>query len=204
MNKYIEDIDVNKLIDENLSSKEREKEFANVYKAFFRPLMSFVTRLNIAYDQAEDIVSLSLTKAFHKLHTYKPDRKFSTWVYAITKNAALDYLRKKHIETVSINRTIYEGDTGDVSIEDTIASTNPTSLDIMQANDRALICREIVSNIDNEKVRKCIELRYFRELTYDEIVNITNLPLGTVKANMYRGRQEMLEYCKKHNIRNII
>lgn len=209
MNKHthIQNNVIVKLNEGNFTTAQREKEFEKIYNAFFKLLLSFVNRIGINYDDAEDVVIKSLTKVFDNIESYKPTCKFSTWVLSITKNAAIDHIRKKKNADVSLDEIIHIGKNGRDSREtigDNIVSLEPSALEKMQKENRAEICRQIVSSIRSEKVKKCIELRYFRELTYDEIVEITNLPLGTVKGNIHRGRKFMLEYCKKHNIQKFL
>ena len=136
-------------------------------------------------DDANDLTIEAFGKAFSNLQKYTPDFAFSTWLYKIALNNSIDFIRRKKIETFSLHDTI-ENERGE-SFEIDIRSTNPDPEEKYVRQQRGKILREVIEKI-NPKYRLLIELRFFEELSYEEIAQRTNLPLGTVKAQLFRAK----------------
>lgn len=136
-------------------------------------------------DDANDLTIEAFGKAFSNLHKYTPDFAFSTWLYKIALNNSIDFIRRKKIETLSIHDAV-ENDKGE-TFEIDIRSTNPDPEERYVRQQRGKILREVIEKI-NPKYRLLIELRFFEELSYEEIAQRTSLPLGTVKAQLFRAK----------------
>jgi RNA polymerase sigma-70 factor (ECF subfamily) len=136
-------------------------------------------------DDANDLTIEAFGKAFSNLHKYTPDFAFSTWLYKIALNNSIDFIRRKKIETLSIHDAV-ENDKGE-TFEIDIRSTNPDPEERFVRQQRGKILREVIEKI-NPKYRLLIELRFFEELSYEEIAQRTGLPLGTVKAQLFRAK----------------
>jgi RNA polymerase sigma-70 factor (ECF subfamily) len=136
-------------------------------------------------DDANDLTIEAFGKAFSNLQKYTPDFAFSTWLYKIALNNSIDFIRRKKIETFSLHDAI-ENERGE-SFEIDIRSTNPDPEEKYVRQQRGKILREVIEKI-NPKYRLLIELRFFEELSYEEIAQKTNLPLGTVKAQLFRAK----------------
>ncbi|MBS1657402.1 MAG: sigma-70 family RNA polymerase sigma factor [Chitinophagales bacterium] len=136
-------------------------------------------------DDANDLTIEAFGKAFSNLHKYTPDFAFSTWLYKIALNNSIDFIRRKKIETLSIHDAV-ENDKGE-SFEIDIRSTSPDPEERYVRQQRGKILRDVIEKI-NPKYRLLIELRFFEELSYEEIAQRTSLPLGTVKAQLFRAK----------------
>ncbi|HZF99876.1 MAG TPA: sigma-70 family RNA polymerase sigma factor [Chitinophagales bacterium] len=136
-------------------------------------------------DDADDLTIEAFGKAFSNLEKYSPDYAFSTWLYKIALNNSIDFIRRKRMETFSIDEE-NETESGD-SIKMDLQSPNLDPEEKYIKEQRALLMREVLEKI-NPKYRMLIELRFFDELSYEEIADKTRLPLGTVKAQLFRAK----------------
>ncbi|MEY2829509.1 MAG: hypothetical protein RIQ33_1367 [Bacteroidota bacterium] len=137
-------------------------------------------------DDAEDITIETFGKVFNKLEQYKADYAFSTWLYRVATNNAIDFIRKKKIETLSIHSPLNDEKNKDHSHN--IPSETPDPEEVYIKKQRADNLRLTLSKL-NVKYRLLIEKRYFDELSYEEIANEMNMPLGTVKAQLFRAKE---------------
>ncbi len=139
---------------------------------------------------AKDLTIEALGKAFKNLHMYTPEYAFSTWLYTVARNNCIDYLRKNKISTISIDKMI-EDEEGKKNNFD-IKSNDPNPESIIIKKQRISILRQIVDQL-KPKYRELVKLRYFKEMSYEEISDILNIPLGTVKAQLHRSRGELFK-----------
>ena len=137
---------------------------------------------------AKDLTIESLGKAFKKLHLYTPNYVFSTWLFTVARNHCIDYLRKNKLATVSIDKMMLDED-GKRNTFDLISKDlNPEEK--LEKKQRIAILRQIVDQL-KPKYRDLVKLRYFKELSYEEIADVLRLPLGTVKAQLHRSREQL-------------
>jgi len=137
-------------------------------------------------DDAEDLTIEAFGKAFNRLHQYTPNYAFSTWLFKIATNNCIDFIRKKKKNVLSIDNR-YQNDDGDsLMIELKSGALNPEQVAIREQ--KLVIMREVVERL-KPRYKQLIEMRYFQELSYDEIAGELNLPLGTVKAQLFRARE---------------
>ncbi len=141
-------------------------------------------------DLAKDLTIESLGKAFKKLHLYLPDYAFSTWLFTVARNHAIDYLRKRKLQTISIDKVLIS-DSGQKNIIDLPSSVDDPEK-IFIKKQRIKILRKIV-NMLKPKYRTLVKLRYFKEFSYDEISKELNMPLGSVKAQLHRSREQLFK-----------
>ena len=139
---------------------------------------------------AKDLTIEALGKAFKKLHMYTPKYAFSTWLFTVARNNCIDYLRKHKIPTISIDKLMVD-ENGKKAVFD-LKSNDPNPEKIMITKQKIAILRQIVDQL-KPKYRNLVKLRYFKEMSYDEISDILNLPLGTVKAQLYRSREQLFK-----------
>lgn len=164
----------------------REDGFEELVRRYQRPITAYVYRMINDYDAALDVTQEIFIKVYNSLARYKTEYKFSTWLYKIARNAAIDYLRRNNHGNVSL-----EVETGDDEIyERQIESRNLTP---EQERERSEWREEIqaVVGLLPTAYRELILLRHSQDLSYDEIAEITNLPLGTVKNRLFRAREIM-------------
>lgn len=139
---------------------------------------------------AKDLTIEALGKAFRKLHMYTPDYTFSTWLYTVARNNCIDYLRKHKLPTISIDKMMLDED-GKRNTFD-LKSKDPNPEGVMIKKQRIAILRQIVDQL-KPKYRDLVKLRYFKELNYEEIAELLEIPLGTVKAQLYRSREQLFK-----------
>lgn len=144
-------------------------------------------------DDAEDLTIEAFGKAFNRLHQYSPSYAFSTWLFKIASNNAIDFIRKKRIKLTSMD-TAYTNSEGEtVGIDVRSAEKDPE--EVTMHAEKVVMMREIVKKL-KPRYRDLIEKRYFEELSYDEIANDMDLPLGTVKAQLFRARAFLADMIK--------
>lgn len=169
-----------------------ESAYRKLVDKYKRALFYHILKMVKDREQVEDLVQESFVKAFDNLNSYSTNYAFSTWLYRIATNNTIDYLRKKKLQTLSIDEPVKTRD-GDMQMQlrDETAET-----------DRHIIRsqrQEIVQNaIDDlpEKYRKVIEMRHMEEKSYQEIADVLDLPLGTVKAHIFRARELLYKELK--------
>jgi RNA polymerase sigma-70 factor (ECF subfamily) len=135
-------------------------------------------------EDAMDLTIETFAKAFEKLDKYQPDFAFSTWLFRVATNNCIDFIRKKKLNTQSIHGMMDDdGDDRELQIKADILNPEETSIKRQQT-------QELKTLIDTLplRYRKLITLRYFEELSYEEIAVQLELPLGTVKAQLFRAR----------------
>jgi len=132
-----------------------------------------------------DLVQETFMKAFASLATYRAEYKFSTWLYRIGANCAIDFLRKKKIKTLSLDTPAETAD-GKIEIEVPDNSYNPER-DLMEREKRVSI-NDAINSLP-EKYRIVIVYRHKDNKSYEEIAEVLNIPLGTVKARIFRARE---------------
>ena len=139
---------------------------------------------------AKDLTIESLGKAFKKLHLYVPNYVFSTWLFTVARNHCIDYLRKNKLPTVSINKMMLDEDGKRTSFDLISDMLNPEQE--MEKKQRIAILRQIVDQL-KPQYRTLVKLRYFKEMTYDEIASTLDIPIGTVKAQLHRSREQLFK-----------
>jgi len=144
-------------------------------------------------DDAEDLTIETFSKAFKRLDQYTPQFAFSTWLFKIASNHSIDFIRKKRIRAISIDQG-YSNEDG----ESYVIPVKEESLDpeeSMQKDERVQRMRDVVEKL-KPRYKRLVELRYFEEKSYEEISEILELPLGTVKAQLFRARDFMFDLMK--------
>lgn len=147
-------------------------------------------------DDAEDLTLESFGKAFNKIKKYDEKYAFSTWLFKIATNNCIDFIRKKKLETHSIDEPI-KTDKGTIHSVN-VKSEAPDPEQKVIKKQRVISVRSAVKKL-KPKYRHLIELRYYEELSYEEIATELNIPLGTVKAQLFRAKEllaELLESTK--------
>lgn len=140
---------------------------------------------------AEDLTLEAFGKAFMRLEQYSPKYAFSTWLFRIASNNCIDHLRKKKMKTTSIDQS--EDDEGIATIFLTSPNLNPEQEAIRKQKMKMM--RELVEKL-KPQYKMLIELRYFQDLSYDEIAVKLEIPLGTVKAQLFRARTVLKDIIK--------
>ena len=145
-------------------------------------------------DDAEDRTLEAFGKAFRKLPSYVPRYAFSTWLFKIAINNCIDHIRKKKLHLLSIDAPIEKGGAQDFSSNIKAESLDPEELFIRAQ--RVTLMRKVMKQL-TPKYRLMIELRFFEELSYEEIATELEIPLGTVKAQLFRAKEILYGLLKK-------
>lgn len=162
-----------------------EGSFEELVRRYQRPISAYVYRMVGDYESALDLTQEIFIKVYGSLARYRPEFKFSTWIYKIAHNSAVDHLRRNAGRERSLSRGL-EGDQYDLPIECGSLSPEQES----ERKERRLEIEAVVRSLPNA-YRELIVLRHSQDLTYEEIVEITALPLGTVKNRLFRAREMM-------------
>jgi RNA polymerase sigma factor (sigma-70 family) len=144
-------------------------------------------------DDADDLTLEAFGKAFRKLHTYTPNYAFSTWLFKIASNNCIDFIRKKRMKMLSIDDPLEEDGQQDFSNNLRSSALDPEERYIYQQ--RKVILRDLMKRL-RPKYRVMIELRFFEELSYQEIADRLSLPVGTVKAQLFRAKELLYEVLR--------
>ncbi|MFM7311365.1 MAG: RNA polymerase sigma factor, partial [Flavobacteriales bacterium] len=153
-----------------------QKAYAELMQRYREPVYFMLLKMVNNKDDADDLTIEAFGKAFKRLHQYEPKFAFSTWLFKIASNNCIDFIRKRRMRTISIDKgyTNDEGDTIEISIKDAIMDPG----ELMQREERIRKMREIVDKL-KPRYRKLVEMRYFDEMAYEEIAEELDLPLGT-------------------------
>jgi RNA polymerase sigma-70 factor (ECF subfamily) len=163
----------------------REDSYSKLVDKYQKPLYFHIRKMIKEVELVDDLVQEVFMKAFHNLNSYSNEYAFSTWIYRIATNHTIDYLRKKKLQTLSIDQP-YKTKDGDMEMQlpDESFSTDQP----VMKKERKAIVQEAIDDLP-EKYRLVIEMRHMEEKTYQEIAEILDLPLGTVKAHIFRARE---------------
>ncbi|MCS6972849.1 MAG: sigma-70 family RNA polymerase sigma factor [Cyclobacteriaceae bacterium] len=181
-----------RLIDQAVQQND-EQAYARLMQRYKRPVYHMILKMVRNVDDAEDLTIESFAKAFKSLHKFKKDFTFSTWLFRIATNNTIDFIRRKKLNTLSISNayTDSEGDAVSIEVED--ENLNPQERAIKMQKEELM---QIFVDKLPPKYQKLVRLRYFDELSYEEIAQELEAPLGTVKAQLHRARELLYEMMK--------
>jgi len=166
-----------------------EKAFAKLLSKYKDAIYYMLLKMVNNKSDAEDLTIEAFGKAFKNLHQYSPSYAFSTWLFKIASNNCIDFLRKKKGVHVPIDNN-NEGNDNEQPVR--LKSGDPDPEEKMIRIQKAILLRRIVRRL-KPRYRTLVELRYFREFSYEEIAKELNLPLGTVKAQLFRAREMLFK-----------
>ncbi len=174
-----------------------ESAYAQLVDKYQRALFFHIAKMVKEKSHIEDLVQESFMKAFGNLKSYNTDYAFSTWLYRIATNHSIDYLRKRKLQTMSIDDPVK---TKEGEIEVQLPDENSDTDRGIIRKQRKKIIQQSIENLP-EKYRQVIQMRHMEEKSYQEISELLELPLGTVKAHIFRAREMLyksLKEKKKH------
>ena len=170
-----------------------DKAYAKLLQRYKRPVFHMILKMVRNADDAEDLTIESFAKAFKSLAKFKKDFTFSTWLFRIATNNSIDFIRKKKLNTLSIENTYTDDDGQSVSIDIEDLNLNPQDIAIKAQKEEIM---QVFVNMLPAKYQRLVRLRYFNELSYEEIAKEIEAPLGTVKAQLHRARELMYDLVK--------
>ncbi len=171
------------------------KTFERLMKKYRDSIYFMVLKMVHNKDEAEDITMISFGKAFNNLAKYNQKYAFSTWLFKIATNNCIDYIRKKRLETTSLDEDIENDKSENYTLD--VKSDMLTPEEEVMKTQRIVSVRGTVERLD-PKYKILIQLRYYEELSYEEIAEQLNIPLGTVKAQLFRAKEMVFNLIKKH------
>ncbi|HVZ38687.1 MAG TPA: sigma-70 family RNA polymerase sigma factor [Candidatus Kapabacteria bacterium] len=167
-----------------------QSAYSRLRNKYWRPIHTMLGRMIRDKNDAEDLTQEAFIKAFNSLASFNTEYAFSTWLYKIASNNCIDYLRKRRLRTVSIDAPVQTRD-GEVQMELIDPDAQRPDVPLTSA-ERTAVLQEAIANLP-EKYRLVIELRHTQELEYADIAEQLSLPLGTVKAHLFRARALLLK-----------
>ncbi|HEU4988160.1 MAG: sigma-70 family RNA polymerase sigma factor [Gemmatimonadota bacterium] len=183
-----------------LAQRGREAAYRELIRRYERPVFSLVFRMVRDRELAEDLAQDTFIKVLQHIDRYRPEFKFSSWLFKIANNVAIDHLRRRQLDTISMDGSPHAL---------TSEAVEATSFDVSGHEESALDqleARELGSSIEKAiaqlrpEYRACILLRHVEDKSYEEIAATLDLPLGTVKTYIHRARHELrglLEHLKQ-------
>lgn len=169
----------------------REAAYRELIRRYQRPVFSLVFRMVRDRELAEDLAQETFVKVLNAIDSYRPEYKFSSWIFKIANNAAIDHLRRRNLDTLSLDGSPH-AETAEAIEATTLQISDGAENPLDEVANRELGSRiEVAINRLRPEYRNCILLRHVDGRPYEEIAEILDLPLGTVKTYIHRARNEL-------------
>ena len=174
-----------------LAPEGREAAFRELVRRYERPVFSLIFRMVRDRETAEDLAQDSFIKVLNHIDRYRPEFKLSSWLFKIANNVAIDHLRKRHLDTISIDGSPHAMSAAEVEATSfDVVARQESALDEMQAKELGSAIERAIQRLRPE-YRSCIMLRHVEGRSYEEIAATLDLPLGTVKTYIHRARHQL-------------
>ena len=174
-----------------LAIQGNQKAYADLMVRYKDTIFFMLLKMVNNKSDAEDLTIEAFGKAFKNIHQYTPNFAFSTWLFKIATNNCIDYLRKRKADLVSLDVEIENSEHDNIIIDTGVLDPEEK----MIQKQKTKLMRTIVTKL-KPRYRQLIELRYFDELSYEEIADKLVLPIGTVKAQLFRARELLYNILK--------
>ncbi|MEL7534944.1 MAG: sigma-70 family RNA polymerase sigma factor [Bacteroidota bacterium] len=175
------------------AQRGEQPAFETLLKKYRKSVYYMLLKMVKNADDAEDLTQEAFAKAFNSINKFDSKYAFSTWLFRIATNNCIDFIRKKRVQTISIDQSV-EGDDGSNMTFD-VRDDDLDPNDTMLKKQRAKYLTMAIDRLP-EKYRVLVELRYFKEFSYDEVAKELQIPLGTVKAQLFRARELLNQELK--------
>ncbi len=175
-----------------------QKAFAELLGRYRDSIYFMLLKMVNNKSDAEDLTIEAFGKAFKNIHQYTPKFAFSTWLFKIATNNCIDFIRKRKANTISIDHGTEDSEGISMSPAASLPSSSLDPEETIIKEQNIKLIQSLVSKL-KPRYRKLIELRYFKEYSYEEIAEELELPLGTVKAQLFRARELLFNVLMKHN-----
>ncbi len=183
-----------------LAQRGRDAAYRELIRRYERPVFSLVFRMVRDRELAEDLSQDTFIKVLQHIDRYRPEFKFSSWLFKIANNVAIDHLRRRQLDTVSMDGSPHAMTSEAVEATSfDVSSRDESALDRMEARELGSAIETAIAQLRPE-YRACILLRHVEDKSYEEIAATLDLPLGTVKTYIHRARHELrglLEHLKQ-------
>jgi RNA polymerase sigma-70 factor (ECF subfamily) len=169
----------------------REAAYRELIRRYERPVFALLFRMVRDRELAEDLAQETFIKALNAIESYRPEFKFSSWIFKIANNAAIDHLRRRELDTLSLDGSPHAETPEQMQATALqIGARQESPLDTVEAKELGGAIEQAIAQLRPE-YRSCILLRHVEGRAYEEIAEILNLPLGTVKTYIHRARNEL-------------
>ncbi len=168
-----------------------QKAYAELMDRYRDAIYYMLLKMVNNASDAEDLTIEAFGKAFKNIQQYAPNYAFSTWLFKIATNNCIDFIRKKKASHISLDQNDDEHEKASMDIQAPVMDPEETMIN----EQKIKLMRSIVDKL-KPRYRKLIELRYFKELSYEEIAEELELPIGTVKAQLFRARELLYNILK--------
>jgi RNA polymerase sigma-70 factor (ECF subfamily) len=169
----------------------REAAYRELVRRYERPVFALLYRMVRDRELAEDLAQETFVKALNAIDSYRPEFKFSSWIFKIANNAAIDHLRRRELDTLSLDGSPHaETPEAMQATALQIGARQESPLDAVEARELGGAIEAAIGRLRPE-YRSCILLRHVEGRAYEEIAEILDLPLGTVKTYIHRARNEL-------------
>jgi RNA polymerase sigma-70 factor (ECF subfamily) len=176
-----------------LAQRGREDAFRELVRRYERPVFSLIFRMVRDSATAEDLAQDTFIKVLNHVDRYRPEFKLSSWLFKIANNVAIDHLRRRQLDTVSMSGSPHADSAAEIeSTSFDVASTDESALDQIESKELGSAIEKAIGKLRPE-YRSCIVLRHVEGRSYEEIAATLDLPLGTVKTYIHRARHELRE-----------
>ncbi len=177
----------------SLAQKGREAAFRELIRRYERPVYSLIYRMVRDSAAAEDLAQDAFIKVLNHIDKYRPEFKFSSWLFKIANNIAIDHLRRRQLDTISMDGSPHATTASDVEATSfDIADQGENALDELASRELGSAIEQAIGKLRPE-YRNCIMLRHVEGRSYEEIAATLDLPLGTVKTYIHRARHQLRE-----------
>ena len=174
-----------------LARSGREAAYRELVRRYERPVFALLYRMVRDRELAEDLAQETFVKALNAIESYRPEFKFSSWIFKIANNAAIDHLRRRELDTLSLDGSPHaETPEAMQATALQIGARQESPLDAVEARELGGAIEAAIGRLRPE-YRSCILLRHVEGRAYEEIAEILDLPLGTVKTYIHRARNEL-------------
>ena len=178
-----------------LAARDRgdERAYADLMRIYREPIDMMLLPMPHSPVDADDLTIETFGKAFCQLSSYTPQNTFATWLFSIASNSGIDFIRRQHMDLVSL--TSMSVCSEDEAFEYPLPSSDANPEEAMIEVQRDALVRQVVEQL-KPRYRRIVKMRYFEELSYEEIAKQLNIPLGTVKIQLRRARMLLAEIIK--------
>jgi RNA polymerase sigma-70 factor (ECF subfamily) len=174
-----------------LARQGRDRAFRELVRRYERPVFSLIYRMVRDREAAEDLAQDSFVKVLNHLDRYRPEFKFSSWIFKIANNVAIDHLRRRQLDTVSMDGSPHAANAAEAAASSfDIAAQQESALEEMEAREIGSAIERAIARLRPE-YRSCIMLRHVEGRSYEEIAATLDHPRATVKTYIHRARNQL-------------
>jgi RNA polymerase sigma-70 factor (ECF subfamily) len=173
-----------------------QNAFAELLRRYWDSIYFMLLKMVHNKDDAEDLTIEAFAKAFKNLKHYEPEFAFSTWLFKIANNNTIDFIRKQKTKTISIDS---QGPYADEESPLQLQSETMDPEEELIHEQKATLLRSVVKQL-KPRYSRLVELRYYKEYSYEEIADALKLPLGTVKAQLFRAKELLYNILKSKEV----